>query len=193
MKIVSKDGIELKEFNPSAGELVPAIRIKKDAEPLSNKKIVWLDEDYEKVMIFIPFPASTKEEVISEMSSACAEAILKGVEVTLSDGQAHHFSLTLEDQMNLMSLQALVNAGTEAVPYHADGEDCRYYTAEDFNLIAQAATMWKMYQESYFNSLRGYIQSIENEDELETVRYGMEIPEAFRTDVLRKLMGEMRL
>lgn len=136
--------------------------------------------------------AITIETVIAAMSEACASTITCGVDVALSDGQTHHFSLTLEDQMNLMSLQALVNAGTEAVPYHADGEDCQYYTAADFNLIAQAATMWKMYQESYFNSLRGYILSLETQDQLEAVWYGMEIPEAFRTDVLQQLMKEMQ-
>lgn len=137
-------------------------------------------------------PTITPEAVIAAMSEACASAITGGVDVALSDGQAYHFSLTLEDQMNLMSLQAMVNAGAEAVPYHADGEDCRYYTAADFNLIAQAATAWKMYQESYFNSLRGYIQSIENEDELEAVQYGMDIPEIFQTDVLRRLTEEVQ-
>ena len=133
----------------------------------------------------------TQEAVIAAMSEACAAAITGGVDVVLSDGETYHFSLTLEDQMNLMSLQALLDAGAETVPYHADGQDCRYYGAEDFHTITQAATTWKMFQESYFNSLRGYIQSLESEEELEAVQYGMEIPEAFQTDVLRQLMGGM--
>lgn len=136
-------------------------------------------------------PGITQEAVISAMSEACAAAIIGGVDVVLSDGETYHFSLTLEDQMNLMSLQALLDAGAETVPYHADGQDCRYYDAEDFHTITQAATTWKMFQESYFNSLRGYIQSLESEEALEAVQYGMEIPEAFQTDVLRQLMGGM--
>lgn len=136
-------------------------------------------------------PIITQESVIDAMREACAAAITSGVDVSLRDGSIHHFSLTLEDQMNLMSLQALMDAGAETVPYHADGEDCRYYSAEDFHTITQAATMWKMYQESYFNSLRGYIQSLKRAEDLEAVRYGMEIPEAFQTDVLRQLMGGM--
>ena len=129
----------------------------------------------------------TREEVIAQMSAACAEAIISGVDVEL-DGETFHFSLSIEDQINLMSLQSMVAAGAEAVPYHADGEECRYYTTEDFNKIVQAATAWKLYQESYFNSLRAYIRSMETQ-ELQTVSYGMDIPEEYRTEVLRQISG----
>lgn len=135
-------------------------------------------------------PAITRESVTAAMREACAAAITGGVDVTLGDGETYHFSLTLEDQLNLMNLQSMADAGAEQLPYHADGEDCRYYNPEDFHTITQAATRWKMYQESYFNSLRGYISSLETQTQLEAVRYGMEIPEPFRTDVLRQMEGD---
>lgn len=130
-----------------------------------------------------------RENIITQMSAACSAAIIGGVDVTLSDGKTYHFSLTLEDQLNLLSLQGMLAAGAEAVPYHADGEECRYYSAADFNTIAEAATYWKLYQESYFNSLRGYIRSMETMAELLTVTYGMSIPEEFRTEVLKGMMA----
>ena len=133
----------------------------------------------------------TGETVTEAMSKACQSAITAGVDVTLSDGTVHHYSLTQEDQLNLMSLQSMAAAGAEAVPYHADGEACVYYSAVDFNKIIEAATLWKLYQESYFNSLRGYIHSLADEKELAAVAYGMEIPEAFQTDVLRQLKAQM--
>lgn len=132
-----------------------------------------------------------RENTITKMSTACNAAITAGVDVTLSDGQTYHFSLALEDQLNLLSLQGMLAAGAEAVPYHADGEECRYYSAEDFTAIAQAATAWKLYQESYFNSLRGYIRAMETMAELLAVTYGMEIPDAYQTDVLKGLMAQM--
>lgn len=147
----------------------------------SAEDIISADSDLEIVM----------ERMIERMSAACNAAITAGVDVTLSDGQAYHFSLRLEDQLNLLSLQGMLAAGAEAVPYHADGEGCRYYSAEDFNAIAQAATFWKLYQESYFNSLRGYIQSMETMTEMLAVTYGMAIPEAYQTDVLKGLMVQM--
>ena len=130
-----------------------------------------------------------RENTITQMSAACSAAIIGGVDVTLSDGKTYNVSLALEDQLNLLSLQGMLAAGAEAVPYHADGEECRYYSAADFNAIAEAATYWKLYQESYFNSLRGYIRSMETMAELLNVTYGMSIPEEFRTDVLKGLMA----
>lgn len=132
-----------------------------------------------------------RENTIIQTSAACNAVITAGVDVTLSDGQTYHFSLGLEDQLNLLSLQGMLAAGAEAVPYHADGEECRYYSAEDFSAIAQAATMWKLYQESYYNSLRGYIRGMETMAELLAVTYGMEIPEAYQTDVLKSLLEQM--
>ncbi len=81
-------------------------------------------------------------------------------------------------------------SGADSVPYHADGEECSYYSAADFGRIADAATRWKLYQESYFNALRGYILALETVTELRGVTYGMDIPEAYRTDVLRALLAQ---
>lgn len=132
-----------------------------------------------------------KTAKISEMSVACNDAIVSGVDVVLSDGNTHHFSLSIEDQLNLISLQGMVSSGAEAVPYHADGEECCYYSADDFTAIATAATEWKLYQESYFNSLRAYIQSMETMEELLAVEYGMKVPLEYQTDVLRQIMSQM--
>ena len=129
--------------------------------------------------------------MIERMSSACNAAITYGVDVTLTDGNTYHYSLALEDQLNLLSLQGMITAGAESVPYHADGEKCRYYSAEDFTLIANAATLWKLYQESYFNSLREYIRGMTAITEIRSVVYGIDVPETYQTDVLKQLMVQM--
>lgn len=128
---------------------------------------------------------------IEQMSQSCNDAIVSGVDVVLSDGNTHHFSLTIEDQLNLISLQGMLSSGAEAVPYHADGEECRYYSADDFTAVATAATNWKLYNESYFNSLRAYIQSMDTMAELLAVEYGIEVPLEYQTDVLRQIMSQM--
>lgn len=139
--------------------------------------------------IAIEYTDITQEEVIAAMSDACNQAIVSGVDVTLSDGGTYHFGLSIEDQINMMNLQSMVLSGAESVPYHADGAGCRYYSADDFNKIAEAATAWKLYHESYFNSLREYIKSLDTNEELGNVEYGMEIPEEYQTDVLQQLTG----
>lgn len=131
-----------------------------------------------------------KETVIAKMSTACNAAITSGIEVVLSDGKTHRFSLKLEDQLNLMSLQGLIHAGAKAVPYHSDGEECQYYSAEDFQIIANAATAWKIYQESYFNSLRVYIQSLTTITDLSSIHYGDQIPDEYMTDVFKMLLQQ---
>lgn len=131
-----------------------------------------------------------RENIINRMSAACNAAIVGGVYVTLSDEKEYHFSLQMEDQLNLLSLQGMIANGAEAVPYHADGEECRYYSAEDFTAIATEATNWKLYQESYFNSLRAYIQSMETMPELLAVTYGMEVPAEYQTVVLQKMLAQ---
>ena len=131
-----------------------------------------------------------RTETVAQMSATCNAAIVGGVDVTLTGGETKHFSLTLEDQLNLLSLQGRVASGADSVPYHADGEECSYYSAADFGRIADAATRWTLYQESYFNALRGYILALETVTELRGVTYGMDIPEAYRTDVLRALLAQ---
>jgi len=60
------------------------------------------------------------------MSYNCRKAIENGFDLILR-GETHHFSLTTQDQLNLMNLDTTA----ELIPYHADGESYTYYTAEE--------------------------------------------------------------
>lgn len=143
-----------------------------------------------EIPVEVPDIEAVRAAKTAEMSADCERAITSGVDVTLVDGATGHYSLSLEDQLNLMNLQAMVAAGAASVPYHADGEQCRYYSAADFSLIAETATAWKLYQESYFNSLRDYINSMTAVEEIQAVTYGMNIPEAYQTQVLKDLIAQ---
>lgn len=129
------------------------------------------------------------EALVAEMSAACNASIVSGVDVTLEDGSTDHYSLTLEDQVNILTLKYMVDAGATEVSFHADGGRCRFYSAADFQRIATAATAWKSYQESYFNSLRDYIRALDTQEALGAVTYGMEIPEEYQTEPLKKLLA----
>lgn len=59
---------------------------------------------------------------------------------TWTDGETHHFSLTTQDQLNLITLSAMVSQGAEQVPYHADGELCKFYSVSDMLAIINQAT-----------------------------------------------------
>ena len=91
---------------------------------------------------------------IAEMSNTCNKVITNGFDVILSDGNSYHFSLTTQDQLNLITLSSMIASGETQIPYHADGELCRFYSAEDINKIITTATQFKTNQVSYFNALK---------------------------------------
>jgi len=85
--------------------------------------------------------------------------------------------------MNLSTL-----AQTQAlIPYHADGEECMFYSAEEINKIIETATNLKIYQTTYYNSLKTYINALETIEEVAAVEYGIPIPEEYKSDALKIL------
>lgn len=123
---------------------------------------------------------------IKEMSYECNKTIEEGFDLEMEDG-THHYSYALEDQLNLMNLSSMIAQGINELSYHADGELCRFYTPAEINGIIDAGNKWKTYHTTYFNALKSYINSLETIEEISAITYGIEIPEAFKTDVLKIL------
>lgn len=124
---------------------------------------------------------------IAEMSIACNAAIENGFDVILSDGNVYHFSLTTQDQINLLSLSTLIANGMTSIPYHADGALCTYYSVQDMMQIITAATQYKTYHTSYFNSLRNWINTMNEISEIHGISYGINVPEEYCSVVLSEL------
>lgn len=106
----------------------------------------------------------------AEIGLACSAAIYAGIDV----GGAH-YSLTEHDQTELMAQFQTVKAGAEEVPYHADGELCRMYTAEEFTALAQTATAHVFYHRTYCNHLNAWIKRA-GLDEIPAIVYGADLP-----------------
>lgn len=128
---------------------------------------------------------------LAEMSNKCNQTITNGFDVMLSDNKVYHFSLTTQDQLNLITLSSMLASGETSIPYHADGELCRFYSAEDITLIIEMATQFKTYQVSYYNSLKAYIESLSTIDEIHAITYGNEIPAEYQSDVLKLLNAQL--
>ena len=111
------------------------------------------------------------ENIISqkknELSAECEKAIIAGVDV----GDAH-YSLTIEDQANILAWMAVAQTG-KAVPYHCDGQPCRVYTADEFMEVANAAVAYKTHHTTYCNLLMRQVEAMTNADEVEAVQYGI--------------------
>ena len=122
---------------------------------------------------------------LSEMSRVCRQTIEAGFDINIR-GVTHHFSLTTQDRLNLMGLESLTKTTTE-IPYHADGEEVIFYTQDEINAIIAAANSFKIYQTTYHNALKEYINSLETIEEISAIQYGIDIPEKFKTEVLKVL------
>lgn len=125
-----------------------------------------------------------KARKIKMLRDECQQIIFNGIDVTLSNGETKHFSLELEDQMNFITLSGMIASGQKTVPYHASGELCAYYSAEDMELIIATATAYKTYHTTYFNSLRTWVNAMETVADVANVKYGDVIPTEYCSDVL---------
>lgn len=185
-------------------EVVEVIRIDKEEydilyEAVENGEEIEIEQEQtppvEDAPVVDPNEEVTVEYVrtakVAEMNATCNQVIENGVDVLLSDGNVYHFSLTTQDQLNLITLQSMIAAGETSIPYHADGELCRYYSVEDISLVMDSATAHKTFHVTYFNSLKVYINALDNITDISAVEYGVEIPEEYQSDILRALYASM--
>lgn len=149
----------------------------------SNLVIMALEESLEDV----------KETVVTSLNNIQQQVISAGVTVTLSDGSQETFTLTDNDQISLMELQALASTGATMIPWHNDNhsEGCKYYSLQDFMLLSNAVIPYVTYHVTYFRDLRRYVMNMSTFEEVENAYYGMLIPEEFQSDVLKTLLAQM--
>ena len=102
----------------------------------------------------------------AELSTECEKAIVTGVDV----GDAH-YSLTIEDQANILALTPLAQAGN-SVFYHSDSNMCCEYSPDEFNKIVNAVTAHKTLQTTYCNLLMRQVEEMSDVEEVKAVEYG---------------------
>lgn len=183
-EISEEDYIVFKKALEEEKEIIdPDPYIPPEPEPTPEERE--REEEYRRSLQFV------KDKKIEYMSYLCHQTIENGISITLSDGLEHRFALTENDQTNLMERQAQLIAGALQVSYHADGELCIYYSAEDMMAIIQASIFHKDYQTTYFNSLKHYINSMTDKNEVSAVEYGIEIPEQYQSQPLKDLLAQL--
>lgn len=152
--------------------------------PDINENESGIDKDEEVTVDYV------KEVKIREMSQQCNQIITNGVDVTLSDNKSHHFSLTIYDQIMISKLADKAKNGENALPWHEDNGECKFYSSEDILILSNNMELLITYQQTYFNSLKQYIKSLSDIKEIGRIKYGCEIPEDYRSDVLNALMKQ---
>lgn len=130
-----------------------------------------------------------REMKIQQMRKICHDTIVAGFDIVLSDEKVHHFSLEIEDQLKIQALAIKAEKGDTILPWHSDGELCKFYSALDIMAIYSELERLQTVQTTYFNSLRQYINSLETIPEIIEVEYGMGIPEEYQSEVLKYLLN----
>lgn len=111
---------------------------------------------------------------LNTMSSICNMTIENGVDIG-----DEHYSLTGNDQINIMKLESNARlAPDQSFPYHADGKLCRLYTAEEIINIATVATSWILYWTTYYNHLKTEILAMTDASDVVNVKFGQPLTDA---------------
>lgn len=172
--------IEEDEYNAlsEAFETVKEIAVEPEPEPEVPQA-----EDPDITLEFV------RNAKIEQMSKICRETIIGGVDVVLSDGESHHFSLEIEDQIKIQALAMKAQNGEETLFWHEDDKPCQFYSAADILAIYAALEQIQTFETTWFNSLKMYIMSMNTIEEIQAVTYRTNIPEGFRSEVLKYLLG----
>ncbi len=129
-----------------------------------------------------------KQEAIANLSKICQSKIVDGFKIILSDGESYHFSLTAEDQLNLLSIENQLNAGAQTVLFHATGMPCRLFYREDMLKVIKAFRNHVLYHTTYFNVAKQYINSLADDRKIELFAYGDDVSFATNDIIVKRIL-----
>ena len=113
-----------------------------------------------------------RENKAAELSAACEQAIVAGLDIQLPGGETEHFDYSERDQLNIKEMFDAVRMGATMYPYQSEDGQCRTYTAAEILTIYPALAGNKTGQLTYYHQLKEYINTLETAGEIEAVTYG---------------------
>ena len=132
--------------------------------------------------------ATAKRDTIRRLSNICKNKITSGFSIVLSDGESYSFKLTTEDQLNLMSIESQLTAGSETFIYHATNQPCRFFSREDMTKIINTFKRYTLYHTTYFNVAKQYINSLVDIEKVNMFTYGTDVSEAVDNVVIKQIL-----
>lgn len=113
MRVINQQGETIKNYDLTAGMLVPATVVRNGATPIDNvTKFAWANEDYEEVKMYIPNPVKTTAQQVAELKAQlsatdykvikCSECQLLGLEMPYDVAAIHAERQALRDQINAL-------------------------------------------------------------------------------------------
>ena len=131
-----------------------------------------------------------KEIKIRSLSVACKNKITKGFSLLLSDNKEHHFKLTIEDQLNLMSLENQLNSEQNTFVYHSTNNPCRVFSREDIKKLVKTFRFFTIYHTTYFNAAKHYIKSLTDIEKIKSFSYGLDVSSCVTDAVVKQILKE---
>lgn len=147
-------------------EIADVIRIEKDEYDLllqaieTNEEIVLEEKpvvEVEHAAVEDPTIDYVRASKIAELKRDCNKMITNGVDIKLSDGETRHFSMSLEDQINLLTMAYLAD---ESV-----------YSTEDMKVIITETNAFKNCHIAKFKQLKIHVNSLNTIEEISAVNY----------------------
>ena len=126
----------------------------------TNEEIVIEEEsvvEVEQVVVENPTIDYVRTSKITELRRDCNKVITDGVNIKLSDGETRHFSMSLEDQINLLTMA-----------YVADES---VYSTEDMKTIIAETNAFKNRHIAKFKQLESRVNSLNTIEEITAVTY----------------------
>lgn len=130
-----------------------------------------------------PTVSEIKQNRIYEMSKECEDTIYDGIDVELTTGKKH-FSLQINDQTNINGIFSAVTIGVTKYPYHADGEPCTMFSAEDIVSLYVAYKKYVTLQTTYNNALRRWIEREPDISVVQSIKYGAPLPDDLQKEIV---------
>lgn len=157
-----------------------------------------LDSNLEVVIPKLGSLEEMRTKKLLEVGNTCQEMISQGVEFDFR-GEPTRFSYNATDQRNAsdlkmnMLLSAMELAGdvnvSNGIPWHPNGGDCLFLSAEEWTALTAAWDSMKLYHTTYCNQLNQYIRGIKDMEELAAAHYGMALPEEYQNKMDTILVG----
>lgn len=116
---------------------------------------------------------------ITQLSNSCNDFITRGLSITLSDGETKEFSYSIEDQSNISEMFNAILLGATSYPYHANGEACKMYSAQDIITIYFSLSQLKTSQITYFNQLKQYLLTLKDVSDIQSIEYGQALKDEY--------------
>ena len=158
MNSLGEDAITIRLKNQSLEEKVE--KLQEQINPTVNEEQMSVDE--------------FRVKHLSELDTACNEAIINGMDVETSKGK-QHFSYKDEDQRNLKTLFDTAMATQMDVPYHADGCECTLYSWKELVQIYVTLQTNLLYHTTYVNALHSLVRGLNSKEQIKAVTYGQAV------------------